>query len=180
MSFNFSMRVEIIDNSHQKFNDKIYKLSEKGYYYALGFYALHIDVWKYHHGENSIPKGYHVHHKNFNKADNNIENLQLLTHSEHSKLHGLARPFIKHICENCGKAFFSRKRHVKAIRFCSNKCKGEWQRASGKYNEQRICMVCGNKFMVYKYDKTMTCSHECRSKIRKRRANGQFAHNDGQ
>ena len=61
MSVNFSMRVEIIDNSHQKFNDKIYKLSEKGYYYALGCYALHIDVWKYHHGENRHRKDRPLH-----------------------------------------------------------------------------------------------------------------------
>jgi len=36
---------------------------------------------------NSIPEGYDIHHKNFNELNNNIENLQLIEHSEHTKLH---------------------------------------------------------------------------------------------
>lgn len=47
---------------------------------------LHHYLWEQHHGK-PIPKGYHLHHKNFNKLDNRIENLQLLTESDHMKLH---------------------------------------------------------------------------------------------
>lgn len=35
----------------------------------------------------SIPKGYHVHHKDFNPLNNNLDNLELLTNSDHMKLH---------------------------------------------------------------------------------------------
>ena len=34
-----------------------------------------------------IPKGMDIHHKNLNKLDNRIENLQMMTKSEHQKLH---------------------------------------------------------------------------------------------
>ena len=46
---------------------------------------LHQLVWRQFNGE--IPKGYAVHHMNFNPSDNRPENLVLLSCSEHSKLH---------------------------------------------------------------------------------------------
>ena len=42
-------------------------------------------VWASHFGE--IPKGYQVHHINKNKLDNRIENLKLISNSEHQKEH---------------------------------------------------------------------------------------------
>ena len=44
-------------------------------------------VWINHHGE--IPAGYWVHHKNDNKHDNSIDNLELKTPAEHNKHHGM-------------------------------------------------------------------------------------------
>lgn len=46
---------------------------------------LHRLVWEFYKGP--IPSGYTIHHKNSNKADNRIENLELLSRSEHAKLH---------------------------------------------------------------------------------------------
>lgn len=50
---------------------------------------LHIAVWIEAFGE--IPEGYCIHHINHNKLDNAIENLMLMTKSEHHKLHAYGR-----------------------------------------------------------------------------------------
>lgn len=51
-----------------------------------GVEALHIEIWKWNHG--SVPEGHTIHHRDHNPLNNRIENLQCLTHSEHSTLHG--------------------------------------------------------------------------------------------
>lgn len=46
-----------------------------------GYVFEHLVVYEQHFG--SVPKGSHIHHKNGNKQDNRIENLQLMTPKEH-------------------------------------------------------------------------------------------------
>lgn len=67
-----------------------------------------------------------------------------------------ARSFI---CEYCGTAFESKR--LGGARFCSNKCKAAWRRASGVDNEDRNCVICGATFSVNRYDSVKTCSRVC-------------------
>jgi HNH endonuclease len=46
----------------------------------------HVVVWEARHGP--IPPGMELHHRNRDKLDNRIENLQLVTRLEHKRLHG--------------------------------------------------------------------------------------------
>lgn len=46
---------------------------------------LHNYVWEKHNGK--IPIGYEIHHIDFNKVNNHIDNLLLVTPSEHTKIH---------------------------------------------------------------------------------------------
>lgn len=47
---------------------------------------LHDVIWEAAHGM-AIPKGCVVHHKDWDKTNNDIKNLLLVTHSEHNRLH---------------------------------------------------------------------------------------------
>lgn len=47
---------------------------------------LHRDVWEHHNGP--IPAGYDIHHKDGDKANNRIGNLELIDKAEHARLYG--------------------------------------------------------------------------------------------
>ena len=49
------------------------------------FKSLHRLIYEEYYG--AIPKGYVIHHKDGNKTNNNITNLELLTHTQHASLH---------------------------------------------------------------------------------------------
>lgn len=63
-----------------------------------------------------------VHHKNGNKFDNRIENLELMSMAEHSKLHNRIYPDTKK-CAICGKEFTPSPHHRHRARVCSDECK---------------------------------------------------------
>jgi len=72
-----------------------YKASDCPYYYHTSRHGtstrktlLHRDIYVKFHGE--VPEGHHVHHADFDAANNDSTNLVALTQSDHQKLH-LAR-----------------------------------------------------------------------------------------
>jgi len=106
-----------------------------------------------------VTKNLDIHHIDTDKTNNDISNLQLLTKSEHQRIHRLMdKKNFTGICSNCGKEFKSRN---KSARFCSKECSR--QTKFTHYYEERICKVCGKKFNVRKDAKSACCSVECAS-----------------
>lgn len=75
--------VEVINDTTQEFNGERYWLC--GYYFQRHGKRLHREVWKFYNGD--IPKGFHVHHIDEDRTNNQIENLELLEGKEHLLQH---------------------------------------------------------------------------------------------
>lgn len=76
----------------QEFNGMVFYRNQQGYFYTApekGYVAMHRAVWEA--ANCPIPEGHHVHHKNGDKADNRLENLQMIEGGEHSRLHNRLR-----------------------------------------------------------------------------------------
>lgn len=75
---------------YQEFNGiRFYQTTESDYFrHSVNgtTILMHRYVWEFYNCK--IPKGYHVHHIDGNKANNDISNLQLLKGTEHHTLHG--------------------------------------------------------------------------------------------
>lgn len=70
-------------------------------------------------------------------------------------------------CEQCASEFLPKK--IGSVdRFCSNKCKSAWRRASGVDNETRCCKQCGTPFVCNKYRDQKFCSGACSNSHRSR------------
>ena len=103
---------------YQWFNGMRYTRQEDGHYRGYHGKYLHRAVWEYYNGK--IPKNYVIHHRDFNPANNDISNLQLMTRAEHKKIHNAHRAEEVYICEYCGKEFSDYKYSKK--RYCSKEC----------------------------------------------------------
>ncbi|MBR2773930.1 MAG: HNH endonuclease [Selenomonadaceae bacterium] len=174
------MKVEIIDDTHQRFNGVNYRRNKRGWYQTPNT-ALHRVVWEYHNG--TIPKGYEIHHVDGDKANNQIENLQCVTRKEHRHLHveldrakGLiASPPKKYfICQKCGKEFSSSLDNPKLCFTCRakpKKPKPEHVIKPFRPRRFRTCIVCGKVFELnvrQRHNGHKTCSPDCHEKFKHR------------
>lgn len=72
-----------------------------------------------------------VHHKDGNKHNNTLSNLEVMSSKEHNILHSSkGRNVVELVCPECGKVFFREQRQIKksSNTFCSRSCNGKYQR----------------------------------------------------
>ena len=83
-------------------------------------YEHHLVWWKHN---NTLPKkDFCIHHLNENKQDNRIENLKLISKSEHCLIHSEGVTMVEYTCKNCG-VKFERRKGLTGV-FCSRRCVG--------------------------------------------------------
>jgi predicted nucleic acid-binding Zn ribbon protein len=154
---------------------------ERGRDVPEGWSIHHIDGNKNHNDINNlacIPQYYHAsYHSKKNFEENSERAIQILDeirpktkawhasaegHEWHKKHYEKMKDalYVQHTfkCIVCGKEFQSSQIESK---FCCNAHKSQYRRDAHLDDEKRICIICGEPFMINKYAKTKTCSREC-------------------
>ena len=149
------------------FNGKRYAKDEKTGYYLNSTIRerLHRAVYKFVYGE--IPKGFHVHHIDHDKSNNEPENLMLIEKCEHSKLHGseLTNERREALRKNLAKTA-----RPKASEWHKSEAGREWHRthnAIPKIDVVMNCLYCGKRFETVYHGNNKFCSNACKSAYRR-------------
>ena len=128
------------------FNGEKYYLWGKCYY-SKTLTPLHRAIWIFHNGV-EIPDGYCIHHRDENPFHNEIENLECMSKSDHSKLH-----------------FTPEKRKL-----FSEVSKEHWFSTDEGVNRRtkKVCKCCGKQFIGTTRSKycSSSCGHKYRYKLR--------------
>lgn len=148
------------------YGKKFYQDKKTGYWISTTFPRIRAHVWVWKNRYEDIDKGYHIHHKDGNKSNNDILNLEKLTVKEHVSRHDSPERKAKN------------KDHIDKIRpltkawHCSPEGL-EWHKEHGlKTWEQRcefeiICKQCGKKSETKTFHQDF-CSNSCKSSWRRK------------
>ena len=138
-----------------------------GDYFQQNGKALHREVWAETHGP--VPEGFEVHHRDHDRSNNSLGNLELLEGTEHARLHA-------NNLEN-------RRRALEQLPAARELAKEWHQSEEGRAwhkehyskmsdalhaREERTCEECGTLFLglVGKPERNRFCSNKCKTKWR--------------
>lgn len=162
---------------HQEYNGMVFTLDDTtGYYLAARprkgetrRLRMHEYVWTCVHGV--IPKGYHIHHKDHDKSNNTIENLELLIAHDHLSMHMKDRDVneMRRIMNDYARPAACLWHKSDAGReWHSKMSKESWEK---KEPIEYTCSYCGKRFKTKNsYSKTSNtfCSNNCKSAFRRK------------
>ena len=122
----------------KEFNNKRYYLHvPSGYFVSDDGSRLNRDVWEFYNG--AIPEDCVIHHKNEDKTDNEITNLELVEWGEHTTKHNSTGVTYGSItCLGCGKEVIRKLSEIKRgqDKFCTKECsnKHRGRNSDGTFN----------------------------------------------
>lgn len=104
---------------------------KKGEYFERNV-TLHQEIWESYYGP--VPEGCSIHHRDSNKTNNSIDNLECMPNQYHKWFHCHEKEK-EFICENCLKQFTGCISNH-GNRFCSKKC-------SNRYHKVKVALRSG-------------------------------------
>lgn len=158
------------DKKHAFFDGIMFCMDEKTGYYrnSKTHKRLHVCLWEHFNG--AIPKGYHVHHKDFNKTNNSLDNLELLPAGEHISMHQKlwdSERMEKQL------SMLKEKAVPKANEWHKSADGKEWHKmhylqTRSKMNQEKefVCMNCGKTFKAVSRGNNKFCSNKCKTAFR--------------
>ena len=159
------------DGEDRLFNGRRYvRFVGSSYYRCIEkrvFRYLHRDVWSHYNG--TIPPGYHVHHVDEDRENNDISNLECIPAQEHFKEHFDTRSRQGRICVENG--HMNRMQEM-AKKWHSSEAGLAWHVEHGKRVFQNmptkhgVCDVCASP-MTYTTRTARFCSNNCKSQYRR-------------
>ena len=156
----------------QYFNGVKFTRDDKtGYYLNSSMrMRMHRYVWEYYNGE--IPDGYQIHHKDRDKGNNDISNLELIPFSAHAKLHSTERAEARHewVVEN-----LKENAQPKASEWHKSESGRQWHREHFEQvkdkvhpEETMICEMCGKEYIGKVSAENRFCSNKCKAAWRRK------------
>lgn len=164
MEANFRIKIGDDNLPYQQFNGKNFKLQPKEKYFNNGSVKMHWYVWEFYNGKR--PKGFHIHHKDGNTWNNEIENLELVESKKHLSEH------IKNRIQNNKEWFddFQKKGIERATEWHKSPEGIEWHKLHAKncnfgatYKQEHECQQCGKKY-ISKQKFGKYCHQNCKAK----------------
>lgn len=159
---------------HQEFNGiNFYQTNPNDYFrHVVGNTSIlmHRYVWEYYNCP--IPKGYHIHHRDGNKANNDISNLELIKGTEHVKLHGR---LLTDEEREWRRQNVVKNAVPKAVEWHKSETGSEWhkehiraQREKGLFKKSLVCDNCGLQYVGEPKKPHNFCSNACKSAFRRK------------
>lgn len=167
------MTIQYVDDGDVAIFDNLSFRRDKrtGYFLnAKTHKRLHVYVWEYYNG--SIPNGYHIHHKDFDKNNNELDNLMLISASEHSKLHSKMWSDERYEKQT---QILKEKAIPKATEWHKSEDGREWHKQHYEQMKDKwykiddfVCLNCGNTFTAVISRQNKFCSNKCKSAYRRK------------
>lgn len=163
---------------YQYFDEKRFTRDENTGYYLCSTYdsdgkrkRMHVYVWEYYNGK--VPDGYHVHHVDGDKSNNEIENLRLEKAFDHMSYHAKQNyknnpEKYKELLETIRPLTLEWHHSEMGREWHSQHAKQQWE---NKDPTKYICSFCGKEFYSLKSYPIISntfCSNNCRTAYRRR------------
>jgi hypothetical protein len=157
---------------YQYFNGVKFTRDDKtGYYLNSSIRKrMHRYVWEYYNGE--IPEGYQIHHKDKDKSNNDISNLEAIPFSNHAKLHNKERAetrydgIVANLRENA---------LPKAVEWHKSDEGRQWHKEHYEKTKHKlhmkqvmICEMCDAEYIGKLSAENRFCSNKCKSAWRRK------------